>query len=79
MERFVGYGTNRYNFDDESWEPPTFEPTRCAQCGILMQLNIISYIGKADGTMICPEHQEIPLSLASRMLRNAKVESFGIS
>jgi hypothetical protein len=75
----VGYGTNRYNFDVESWKPPPFEPTHCAQCGILMQLNIISYIAKADGTMICSEHQEIPLSVASRLFGKAKIESFGIS
>ena len=78
-ERFVGYGTNRYNFDGENWKPPTFEPTHCAQCGILMQLNIITCIGKADGRMICSEHQEIPLALATRLFGNAKVESFGMS
>ena len=81
LERYVGYGTNRYNFAEE-WEfPPAFETTRCAQCNELLKLNMEGFIVKADGHCICQKHQEIPPALARRLLSsgNLKVESFGIS
>src|SRR5579862_9543926 len=82
LEKYVGYGTNRYNFQGDRWEnPPTVEPKTCAQCGVLLRPNIESVICRPDGRWICPKHCQIPESMARAMLSrgNYKVESFGIS
>jgi len=36
-EMYVYYGTNEYNFETLT-NPPAFEPTRCAQCGKVINL-----------------------------------------
>ncbi|MBI4673309.1 MAG: hypothetical protein HY741_16785 [Chloroflexi bacterium] len=43
-EMYVWYGTNEYNFEKLE-NPPTFEPTHCAECGRVIHLG-------ADGYMI---------------------------
>lgn len=81
-EKFVFYGTNRWNFQEDNWShPPTFEHTRCGQCGELLKLAVEGYIEKADGTVVCIKHQQIPTAVAQQMIssRKFKVESVGIS
>jgi hypothetical protein len=36
-EMYVWYGTNEYNFEKLT-DPPTYEPTRCKQCGTVIKL-----------------------------------------
>jgi len=81
FERFVGYGTSRYNFDGTWKDPPTFPPTNCEKCGKLLFVNLGNVIYKADGGCICAEHQQLPPSLAKSLLSSGKfkVESFGMS
>lgn len=37
-EIYVGYGTNEYNFEKLP-NPPAYEPTRCAGCGVVIKLS----------------------------------------
>ncbi len=36
-EMYVWYGTNEYNFEKLP-NPPSYEPTKCAKCGKIIQL-----------------------------------------
>lgn len=36
-EMYVWYGTNEYNFEKLP-DPPSYEPTRCSQCGVIIKL-----------------------------------------
>lgn len=36
-EMYVWYGTNEYNFEKLP-NPPSFEPTKCATCGVVIKL-----------------------------------------
>ena len=81
LERLVFYGSNRFNFEGDWLNSRTFEPTHCAQCGELIKLNLEGFIEKADGTVICCKHEEIPTSVVQRMFSSGrwKVDSVGIS
>ncbi len=41
-EMYVWYGTNEYNFEKLE-NPPSFEPTRCADCGKIIHLGADGY------------------------------------
>ena len=68
LERYVGYGSSRYNFKGDWLDPPTFEPTHCAQCGEMIKLNTVAFIEKADGMIICQKHQQLPPSVAKNLI-----------
>lgn len=39
VESYVHQGTSSFNFKDDTWaDPPSFEPTRCAQCNKSIKL-----------------------------------------
>ncbi len=44
-EMYVWYGTNEYNFEKLP-NPPSFTPTRCAQCGVVIKLGTGGYAWK---------------------------------
>jgi hypothetical protein len=46
-EMYVWYGTNEYNFEKLP-NPPSFEPTRCAECGHVIRLGEDGYSMQAD-------------------------------
>ncbi len=41
-EMYVWYGTNEYNFEKLE-NPPAYEPTKCARCGIIINLATDGY------------------------------------
>ncbi len=41
-EMYVWYGTNEYNFEKLA-DPPSYEPTLCANCGAVIQLSAGGY------------------------------------
>ncbi len=52
-ELYVYYGTNEYNFEKLA-DPPSFEPTRCAECGTVIALGEGGYSIKG-GEYFCME------------------------
>jgi|GEM_PF-275346 len=50
-EMYVYYGTNEYNFEKLE-NPPAFEPTRCAECGKVIDLGNDGYF-QAEGKYYC--------------------------
>lgn len=50
-EMYVYYGTNEYNFEKLE-NPPAFEPTRCANCGTIINLGNDGYV-MAEGKYYC--------------------------
>jgi len=81
MEKYVGYGTSRYNFQGDWKDPPTFAPKNCAQCGRVLYMNIEGVIFQSDGKCICQKHNQVSPSVAKALLSSGafKVESLGIS
>jgi hypothetical protein len=47
-EMYVYYGTNEYNFEKLE-NPPKYEPTRCIQCGRVINLGTDGYTQSAEG------------------------------
>ena len=45
---YVWYGTNEFNFEKLA-NPPTFEPTKCARCGVEIKLSEGGYSLGPDG------------------------------
>lgn len=41
-EMYIWYGTNEYNFEKLE-NPPKYEPTKCARCGIVIRLGEDGY------------------------------------
>jgi hypothetical protein len=41
-EMYVWYATNEFNFEKLA-NPPSFEPTRCAGCGVVIKLGTHGY------------------------------------
>ena len=50
-EMYVHFGTNEYNFEKLP-NPPTFEPTRCCQCGKVINLSEGGY-SRSVGKLTC--------------------------
>lgn len=50
-EMYVWYGTNEYNFEKLE-NPPSYEPTQCAQCGKVIVLGTDGY-SRAEGKYFC--------------------------
>ncbi len=48
IEDYVEYGTNEYNFEVLA-NPPSFEPTRCAACGTIIERSAGGYSQSAEG------------------------------
>jgi hypothetical protein len=48
-EMYVYYGTNEYNFEVLK-NPPSYEPTHCTQCGVVIVLSEGGYSDSAEGT-----------------------------
>ncbi|MDO8281846.1 MAG: hypothetical protein Q7U10_04370 [Thermodesulfovibrionia bacterium] len=46
-EMYVWYGTNEYNFEKLE-NPPAYEPTKCSQCGIIINLGTGGYSALGD-------------------------------
>lgn len=46
-EMFVWYGTNEYNFEQLP-NPPSFEPTKCSNCGIIIKLGTDGFTQSGD-------------------------------
>ncbi len=46
-EMYVWYGTNEYNFEKLK-NPPSFEPTKCAECNTIIKLGDESYSRKGE-------------------------------
>jgi hypothetical protein len=57
-EMYVYYGTNEYNFE-KLRNPPTFEPTTCAQCGRVIHLGEGGYM-QARGKYFCGRCAPLP-------------------
>ncbi len=51
-EMYVYHGTNEYNFENLP-NPPSFEPTRCMQCGRVISLSQDGYMLKGRGQYVC--------------------------
>jgi hypothetical protein len=51
-EMYVYYGTNEYNFEKLE-TPPSFEPTRCAECGRVIRLGTDGYSIRPNGKYYC--------------------------
>jgi len=49
---YVYYGTNEYNFEKLE-NPPSFEPTRCAECGRVIRLGTDGYSIRPNGKYYC--------------------------
>lgn len=47
-EMYAHFGTNEYNFE-KLQNPPSFEPTHCAECGVVIPLADGGYSHSADG------------------------------
>lgn len=48
-EMYVWYGTNEYNFEKLE-NPPSFEPTHCDECGVIIRLGDDGYSEGPNGT-----------------------------
>jgi DNA-directed RNA polymerase subunit RPC12/RpoP len=46
-EIYVWYGTNEYNFEKLP-NPPSFEPTKCSKCGIVIHLGTDDFTKAGD-------------------------------
>ncbi len=46
-EIYVWYGTNEYNFEKLE-NPPSYEPTKCSRCGIIINLGTDGYSTLGD-------------------------------
>lgn len=46
-EMYVWYGTNEYNFE-KLLNPPSYEPTHCSKCGIIIKLGTEGYTESGD-------------------------------
>jgi hypothetical protein len=44
---YVWYGTNEYNFEKLP-NPPSFEPTKCSKCGVVIKLGIEGFTQSGD-------------------------------
>jgi hypothetical protein len=55
---YVYFGTNEYNFEKLA-NPPTYEPTRCKQCGQVIKLGEGGYSVKGGDyfCMACNPHE----------------------
>ena len=51
-EIYVYYGTNEYNFD-KLVDPPSYEPTLCADCGRVIRLGYDGYMISSGRTYRC--------------------------
>ena len=58
-EMYVWYGTNEYNFEKLP-NPPSYEPTKCSKCGVVISLGEDGYTRHRDGYW-CEECGEIEL------------------
>jgi len=47
-EIYVWYGTNEYNFEKLP-NPPSYEPTKCSKCGVVISLANDGYTRHKDG------------------------------
>ncbi len=47
-EMYVWYGTNEYNFEKLP-DPPSFKPTKCRDCGIVINLGSDGYMRGSEG------------------------------
>ena len=46
-EMLAWYGTNEYNFE-KLYDPPSFEPTKCSRCGVIIKLGSDGYTVSGD-------------------------------
>ena len=46
-EMYVWYGTNEYNFEKLA-NPPSFEPTHCSECGVVIRLGTDGHSQRGD-------------------------------
>jgi hypothetical protein len=44
---YVWYATNEYNFEKLE-NPPSYEPTHCSKCGVVINLGTDGYAGSGD-------------------------------
>lgn len=58
-EMYVWYGTNEYNFEVLE-NPPSFEPTHCAQCKRAISLSMDGYSLKPNGDYLCMSCSPMP-------------------
>ena len=65
-EMYVWYGTNEYNFEKLP-NPPSYEPTKCAKCGVVIRLGTDGYTS-LKGEYWCEECAEKELEKRSRRM-----------
>jgi DNA-directed RNA polymerase subunit RPC12/RpoP len=71
-ELYVWYGTNEYNFQKLP-NPPSFEPTKCSECGAVIKLGTESFMqrGKEYWCESCSEKR------MAKLVRRTKPSSRG--
>ena len=57
-EMYVWYGTNEYNFEKLE-NPPTYEPTKCSNCGCVIRLGTDGY-SFSGGKYLCMNCSDFP-------------------
>ena len=69
-EMYVYYGTNEYNFEKLE-NPPTYEPTRCAECNRVISLSAGGYSTRGD-KYFCGRCDVLDLPQAERFARHRR-------
>ena len=65
-EMYVWYGTNEYNFQKLP-NPPSFKPTRCAHCGVIIHLGTDGY-SQLGNRYLCEDCSDEELEKKSRRI-----------
>jgi len=65
---YVYYGTNEYNFEKLE-NPPTYLPTKCARCGVVISLGYDGYSVKGD-KYFCEECADKEMEDAVRRVKH---------
>ena len=50
-EMYVWYGTNQFNFEVLP-NPPSYEPTKCSKCGVVIKLGTEGYTMSGHGVLV---------------------------
>ena len=67
-EMYVWYGTNEHNFE-KLQNPPAYEPTKCAKCGVVIRLGKEGYSVSPEQKYFCERCSNQELKARGRRTR----------